>query len=158
LGSASCASNIAEVDLVSGVPSVCVFQQRAWCIQNSNVSIEPGETDFENKGTWIVSGSYWRDLPAVIASPPMCRELPADTVELLEAGQSINWSGRNWQITRVRLRRDGQCDIDLLVPTLADDPRGTAFSRSLGDLRPCRDHTCSGATLITALRQRVERI
>jgi hypothetical protein len=82
----------------------------------------------------------------------------ADTVELLEAGQSINWSGRNWQITRVRLRRDGQCDIDLLVPTLADDPRGTAFSRSLGDLRPCRDHTCSGATLITALRQRVERI
>jgi hypothetical protein len=140
-------------------PKVCEIRQETWCIYRDFNRIEDQFSSSETvHSIWTLSSAYWeRDRPLVIMEPHGCRHGLSDTVQLLGQDARYDWNGRSWNRLRVRLKSDGQCDLQLLSPTLADDQQGSAFFAGLDSIRACTTQSCEGPPLGERIRGLVER-
>lgn len=68
----------------------------------------------------------------------------SDTVSVLGFDEGVEWGQEYWNRIRVRLKHDGSCDLDLLVPYLSDDESGEAFFGGLAliQLMPTVGQAC----------------
>lgn len=129
---------------VSAPPRECEIRLRAWCIiQENSVISDTGryaETDADH--TWKI---HHRDQPQsnlVILEPRGCRAALADTVEAVGYAHGLVWEGAAWDEMRLRLRKDGSCDLTLRVPVATGDPLEWPFSTGRVLLVACKDDAC----------------
>jgi len=141
----SSASTPAVKNTASMPAPVCEIRQRAWCIIQANSVItdipawEPADPDH----TWMIHHRKQPDSNLVIFEPRGCRKAPADTVEAIRFLHGVMWEGRSWDEMKVRLRRDGTCDLTLRVPTWSGDPLEWPFAEGRVNLVACKDEACN---------------
>lgn len=131
--------------VASAPPRECEIRLRAWCIvQENSVISDTGrwaETDADH--TWKI---HHRDQPQsnlVILEPRGCRTALADTVEPIRFTHGLVWEAATWDEMRVRLKKDGSCDLTLRVPVATGDPLEWPFSTGRVLLVACKDDACT---------------
>ncbi|WP_211288334.1 hypothetical protein, partial [Xanthomonas theicola] len=71
----------------------------------------------------------------------------SDTLVLSSYKRGIQWEGRSWDRIRARLKSDGSCDLEVLVPVFDGDQMEWAFATGLMLIRACTDEKCTGPSL-----------
>lgn len=138
-------------------PSKCEIRQSAWCILRSGATIEDRpNTSPPYVSTWILRGAQWPKKPLIVLEPYGCRERMSDATELLSHDKRFRYNGQIWNNLRVRLRRDGSCDIQLISPVLSRDREASAFFAGLTLVRACTNAQCDGPALASKIRQLVD--
>lgn len=156
---AACAPTVAQASppAIDAPPSVCEIQQAVWCLLYSDATYEDRPSGQEAYASqWIVRGGTWQTHPLVINEPRGCRRGQSDTVELVSYERNVSSGGRNVNKMIVKLKQDGSCNLELLSPTLKEDPQAGAFFAGLTLIRPCRDTSCEGRPIAIWLRNLVE--
>lgn len=134
---------------VSAAPHVkCELQMTVWCIREGAKEIV---IKFSQQGTdrraWIIRGFFQPQWPLVVLEPRGCREGVSDAVSILSFDDGVEWGQESWNRIRVRLKQDGSCDLDILVPYLSDDESGEAFFGGLALIQACTTSTCEGPSI-----------
>lgn len=113
----------------------------AYCIEDVGYTIR--ETARSPQSTTLaVMEESWTSPPLVIDEPSACRTALSDTVELV----SQETEGPEMRV-RLRLVRDGRCDLLIKVGSAATDPAATGLSAAITQIRACRSRPCAGPVI-----------
>lgn len=66
----------------------------------------------------------------------------ADTVEARGIEFGVDWDSRKWDRMTVRLRKDGSCDLSILVTPFHDEASEWAFFDGRTFIAACKDEAC----------------
>jgi hypothetical protein len=131
-------------------PLKCEVTPGAWCIVRGIGEIKYVPRQSEQWNKWSLYDNYWKREVGVVLEAPACNETVADRVKLIKLSPNVLWEGRRWKEATVSLRRDGTCDLRLMVPL--SDPmfvRKAASSLS-GHIAACiAGHACADNMLST---------
>jgi hypothetical protein len=116
----------------SAPPRKCEVRQAAWCIfqgawEITDRMIENDKYDH----VWIIRGFFKPKAPLVVMEPNGCRDGLADSVVASEFSDKFSWDGKTWNKMIVRLKRDGSCDLQVLIAKPAVDASADAYFNSL---------------------------
>jgi hypothetical protein len=126
-------------------PRRCLLTRPAWCIDEEVAEVATRtEQGAGNQRSWVLSGASRPDSKLVVLEPSGCADGPANTFEFLAADRHANWGGRPWRSVTARLRKDGSCDLTVLVPPPDPDPMEWALSTGLVMVRACEGAACQG--------------
>lgn len=129
-------------------PRRCEIRQAAWCIEQGAFEIvDRLAQDAAHDRVWTIRGQFRPKSGLVILEPNGCRNGVSDTLALSSYEQGINWEGRSWDRIRARLKTDGSCDLDVLMPAFDGDQMEWAFSTGLMLVKTCTDESCAGPSL-----------
>lgn len=143
-GCASAASTITP----AAPPRKCEIKQAVWCIEQGAFEIiDRLAQDSLHDRIWIVRGSFRPESKLVVLEPNGCRVGVSDMLSLSHYERDIKWEGRSWDRIRARLKSDGSCDLEVLMPAFDGDPMEWAFSTGLVLLKACADVECAGQSL-----------
>lgn len=106
----------------------CAITRGAWCILKGPYQIEYSPVRNEPIYSWTISEKYWRSEAGVILEGQGCKDGAADTLELIDSSSLFSWEGQTWKAATLRLKKNGQCDLQFLVPTSERAPLGMAAS------------------------------
>lgn len=95
----------------------CEISRGAWCFMKGPYQIDFSPVPNMPQNSWTVSEKYWKSEAGVILESTRCEGVLANTIEVVGAPTSVSWQGQDWRQTTLRLRKDGRCDLLLLVPT-----------------------------------------
>ena len=98
-------------------PPKCEISRGAWCFLKGPYQIEFSPVYNVPQNSWTISEKYWHSEAGVILEATSCEGVLANTIEVVGAPASVSWQGKAWKQTTLRLRKDGRCDLLLLVPT-----------------------------------------
>lgn len=127
------------------VPFRCELKRGAWCIRQGSVEItklqrvsvsEPSGT------TWRLRDIHYPSSILVVLEPSACTHGYADTVEARGIEYGVDWDGRRWDKMTVRLRKDGSCDLSILVTPFHDEASEWAFFDGRTFIAGCKDEAC----------------
>ena len=122
----------------------CEVRQPAWCITQGVFELtENLAQDGVHDHVWTLRGQFRRDSSLVVLEPAGCRAGAADAMEFVDFEKGIRWKDRTWDRLRARLRKDGSCDLTMLIPPPDDDSMEWAYSQGLMLVRPCPNEACS---------------
>lgn len=127
----------------SAPPPTCEIRQSAWCIAEGAGQIVRRFDEESHDIAWVLSSVARPNAPLVILEPNGCRKGYSDVVAGLDFGDNIRWHGKMWDRVRVRLKRNGSCDLTLLFPPFSGDSLEWAFSVGRALLMACRDEGCT---------------
>lgn len=149
LMSAACQAQTVSPAALSA-PRVCAAVRGTYCIEELGLTIEETATS-ASQTMLALHGDDWRDKPLVISEPNGCRRGLADTIELMENTES---DGK--LRLRVRLRRDGTCDLQISVNNRRTDPLGDGFFAAMTLIRACYETPCTGPVIGSRIRSAVD--
>lgn len=123
-------------------PQHCVTNHGTWCVlegpREEPLSAESGFSAAKLSNPWQPEAAL------IVLSPTSCSHLRADQLSVLSFEHAQHVYGQDWERLGVRLRADGQCDVQILLPEYSSNPTEWAFSTGLGLLRTCRSEPCTG--------------
>lgn len=126
----------------------CEIKQAVWCIQEGATEIvDRLAEDSVHDRVWTLSDSFRPESKLVVLESNGCRVGHSDTLDLLSYESGFIWEGRSWDRIRARLKKDGTCDLEVLMPPYDGDPMEWAFSTGLILVKPCSDEACKGPNL-----------
>lgn len=129
-------------------PQKCEIKQAVWCIEQGAFEIiDRLAQDAVHDRIWMLRGSFRPESKLVVLEPNGCRSGVSDTLVLTSYEQGIEWNGRSWDRIRTRLKSDGSCDLEVLMPAFDGDPMEWAFSTGLMLVKACADEKCTGPSL-----------
>jgi hypothetical protein len=147
LASSGCAS-AAPTQGPAAPPRHCEIKQAVWCIgQEASEIIDRLVEDGIHDRVWILRGSFRPESKLVVLEPNGCRAGHSDTLSLLSYESGVNWEGRSWDRIKARLKKDGSCDLTVLMPPFDGDQMEWAFSTGLVLVKSCPDESCRGPSL-----------
>lgn len=121
----------------------CDIRLPVWCILQGVDKIElVNEADSSHSDYWILRGSFEPKSQMVILEPSGCRDGLSDTLKPLGFDSGIYWHRKIWDRITVKLKKDGSCNLELLVPPFSNDPMEWAYSNGLMLIRACQDTAC----------------
>lgn len=125
-------------------PLKCEVAHGAWCVVRGIGEIKFVARQNEQWNKWSLYDNYWKREVGVVLETPGCNDTVADRVELIKIRANVLWEGSRWKEAVVSLRRDGTCELRLMVPL--SDPifvRKAASSLS-GHIAACiAGHACT---------------
>lgn len=128
----------------SAPPRECDIRLPVWCILQGVDKIElVNEVDTTHSDFWVLSGSFEPESRLIILEPSGCRDGLSNTLEPLSYDTGIYWHRKMWDRIVVKLKKDGSCDLEFLVPPYEGDPMEWAYSNGMMLIRACQDKTCS---------------
>lgn len=134
----------------SAPPRECDIRLPVWCILQGVDKIElVNEADSLHSDFWVLRGSFEPKSKLIILEPSGCRNGLSDTLEPLGFDSGIYWHKKIWDRIIVKLKKDGSCNLELLVPPYKNDPMEWAYSNGVILLRACQDKTCSDSNPTT---------
>lgn len=141
-------TSAASVQAPAAPPRKCEIKQAAWCIQEGATEIvDRLAEDSVHDRVWTLSDSSSPESKLMVLESNGCRAGRSDTLDLLSYESGFTWEGRSWGRMRARLKKDGTCDLDVLMPAYDGDPMEWAFSTGLILVRSCPDEACTGPNL-----------
>lgn len=145
-------TSVARPEAVSQNPAApphkCEMRQPVWCIyQGASEVADRFAKDPVFSHVWTIRGFFKPQAPLVVLEPDGCRVGRSDAVSALGFDEHVPWEGKSWDRIRVRLKSDGSCDMQILVPLFATDPSGEAYFTGLALIQNCTDENCSGQGL-----------
>lgn len=141
-------TSAAPAQVPAAPPRQCEVKLAAWCIdQEAYEIIGRMAEDGVHDRAWILRGSFRPESKLVVLEPNGCRTGHSDTLSLLSYESGITWEGRSWERVKARLKQDGTCDLEVLMPPFDGDPMEWAFSTGLILVRSCPDEACMGPNL-----------
>ncbi len=150
-GSLFASSGCASATPVQGLaapPRQCEIKQMAWCIQEGAFEIiDRIAEDGIHDRVWILRDSFRPESKLVVLEPNGCRTGRSDALSLLSYESGVTWEGRTWERVKARLKTDGTCDLEVLMPPFDGDPMEWAFSSGLILVGSCPDEACRGPNL-----------
>jgi hypothetical protein len=96
---------------------------------------------------WTLRDSFRPESKLVILEPNGCRTGFSDALAFSGFEQGVKWQDDSWDRMRVRLKMDGSCDLEVLMPPFTGDPMEWAFSTGLMLVKACKDERCEGQSL-----------
>jgi hypothetical protein len=152
-----CVSAAPPAQAPAAPPRKCEIRQSAWCIDQGAFEITDRlAQDSVHDRVWTLRGPFRPESKLVILEPNGCRSGFAETPVLSSYEQKVVWEGRSWDRIRARLKSDGSCDLEVLIPPFDGDPMEWAFSTGLMLVKACKDEACSGESL-AELKPRFEK-
>lgn len=147
----SCSANTADIadqELTAPAPSEpplkCEITRGAWCFLKSPYELNFSHAQNEPYFIWVVSEGMWADEAGVILEDDGCVEQPADTLEVIGGMRHVLWQETKWREVKVSLRKDGSCDLRLLVPLAENAPLDMAASALSTHISVCyRGEACA---------------
>jgi hypothetical protein len=138
-------------------PLKCEISRGAWCIVRGIGEIKFVARQSGKWNKWSLYDNYWKKEVGVVLEGTACIDTVADKVELIKVRPNVLWEDRRWKEAVVSLRRDGTCELRLLVPV--SDPifvRKAASSLS-GHIAACiAGHACADNILSTFVYKSLE--
>jgi hypothetical protein len=123
----------------------CEVRQAAWCISQGAWEITDRFIKHDKYDhAWFIRGFRQPKSPLVVLEPSGCRAGFSDSLSAMRFDRDFAWDGRTWNRLIARLRNDGSCDLEVLIPKPEADPSAEAFFSSLILLRNCPSETCDG--------------
>lgn len=134
----------------SAPPRECDIRLPVWCILQGVDKVElVNEADASHSDFWILRGSFEPESRLIILEPSGCRDGLSDTFAPLGFDSGIYWHHKIWDRVTVKLKKDGSCNLELLVPPYKADPMEWAYSNGMMLIRACQDKTCSDSNPTT---------
>ncbi len=129
-------------------PLHCEFSAVTWCIVEGSYEVTRRLADDSiHDRVWLLRGPFVAESQLVIFEPNGCKSGFSDTLELVRFEQSIRWGNGIWDRASFRLKKNGGCDLVVLMPVFNGNPMEWAFSAGLGLVKSCTDHKCNGPFL-----------
>jgi hypothetical protein len=127
----------------SAPPRECDIRLPVWCILQGVDKIElVNEADASHSDFWILRGSFEPASQLIILEPSGCRDGLSDTFTPLGFDSGIYWHRKIWDRVTVKLKKDGSCNLEFLVPPYKTDPMEWAYSNGMMLIRACQDKAC----------------
>jgi hypothetical protein len=134
-----------ETEGPAAPPRLCEVRQTAWCIGQGALEITDRLIKHDKYDhAWFIRGFFQPKAPLVVLEPTGCRSGFSDSLSAIQFDRNYAWDGRTWNRIVARLRNDGSCDLEVLIPKPEDDPSAEAFFSGLVLLRNCPSETCDG--------------
>jgi hypothetical protein len=112
-------SNAQEVGTPAAPPRKCEVRQAAWCIDQGAWEITDRFIKHDKYDhAWTVRGFFRPKAPLVVLEPSGCRDGFSDSLSAIRFDLRYAWDGKTWNRMVVRLRHDGSCDLDVLIPNM----------------------------------------
>ena len=145
----------------SNVPSApslrCEIRFSAWCIVEGAYEINRQLAgDSIHDRVWSVRGRFKPASKVIILEPNGCKSGSSDALELLKFEQGVRWENGSWDRIQVKLKSDGSCNLEILLPPYDGDPLEWAFASGLPLIRACENDVCDSAS-IGELRSQFEQ-
>ena len=138
----------AELQRPAAPPRKCEVRQAVWCIYQGAWEITDRLVEHQKYDrVWIVRGFFQPRAPLVVMEPNGCREGLADSATAIRFDSQFVWEGKSWNKMTVQVKKDGTCDLDILLPKAQSDPTGEAYFSGLPLLHTCATSTCEGSGL-----------
>ncbi len=129
-------------------PRRCEIKQAVWCIQEGSTEIvDRIAEDSVHDRVWTLSDWSNPESKLVVLESNGCRVGYSDAFDFLSYENGFTWKGRSWGRMRVRLKKNGTCDLEVLMPPYDGDPMEWAFSTGLILLKSCPNKNCIGQNL-----------
>jgi hypothetical protein len=130
-------------------PLQCEISRGAWCIIKGvgEIRLEEGRDGKWNK--WTIVDRYWNREVGLIFEEISCADTEADRIEIVHVRSNVRWEQGLWNEATVSLRKDGSCELRLMVPVSDQEFRKKAASSLSGHIaaclpgRPCADNILS---------------
>lgn len=152
----ACASAAPPAPDAGSPPLHCEFRQGAWCIaEGAYVVTRTLSADRVHDRTWSLRGRFRPESELLINEVNGCKSGYADELTLLSYESSVEIGGARRDRMKVRLKSDGTCDLEFLIPSFDGDPMEWAFSTGLTLARGCTDAECTPLPL-NELKSQVE--
>lgn len=127
----------------SSPPLHCVNKHGAWCVLDG--AREQPLASVSGMAAFKLSDPSQSDASLIVISPVGCDRVRADQLAFLSFEHGLKQYGQEWERVGVRLRNDGTCDLQILLPQFSSNPFEWAFSSGLQLIRACKSDTCEGA-------------
>ena len=138
-------------------PLKCEISRGAWCIVKGIGEIKFVARQNEQWNRWALYDNYWKKEVGVVLEGSGCIDTVADKVELIKVRSNVIWEGRRWKEAVVSLRRDGTCELRLMVPVSDPNFVRKAASSLSGHIAACvAGHTCVDNILSTLVYKSLE--
>jgi hypothetical protein len=119
----------AELQRPAAPPRKCEVRQAVWCIYQGAGEITDRLVEHQKYDrVWIVRGFFQPRAPLVVMEPNGCREGLADSATAIRFDSQFVWERKSWNKMTVQVKKDGTCDLDILLPKAQSDPTGEATS------------------------------
>lgn len=126
-------------------PRKCEMRQPVWCIYQGAWEITDRLVERQKYDrVWVVRGFSRPKAPLVVMEPNGCREGLSDSVKATRFDSKFEWEAKIWNLMTIRLKSDGSCDLDILIPKAQSDPTGEAYFSGLPLIHPCATSSCEG--------------
>lgn len=133
---------------ISAPPSSCEIKFSAWCIAEGAYKISRVlASDGVHDRVWTLSGRFEPASKLIILEPNGCNVGFSDEAVLLGAKKGVRWHDQQWDRIQVRLKKDGSCDLQILVPPPSNSPMEWAYSSGLPLIRTCTKDQCPARNL-----------
>lgn len=144
----SASPSIGSPSQPSAPPRKCEIRQSVWCIDREvdEITNRIAERSIYDR-IWVLQDDLRPESQLVVLEPNGCRAGRSDMLDLLSYENGFTWEGRSWGRMRARLKKDGTCDLEVLMPPYDGDPMEWAFSTGLILVRSCPDDACTGPNL-----------
>ena len=123
-------------------PLHCVTEHGAWCVLDG--AREQQLVGASGTSAFRLSNPSQSDAALIVISPSSCDRVRADQLSFLSFEHGLKRHGQDWERVGMRLRSDGKCDIQILLPQFSSSPFEWAFSTGLQLIRACKSDTCEG--------------
>jgi hypothetical protein len=124
----------------------CEIRQRAWCIHNGTAEVtlvQPVVSSDPPGRAWLLRDLHYPNSFLAVLEPQGCREVLADAVDPVSFAHGVHWREKTWDQLVVRLRKDGSCDLKLLLSPYDPSTESWAFSEGRNLLLACKDDACT---------------
>ncbi|MYM41936.1 hypothetical protein [Duganella qianjiadongensis] len=118
-------------------PLKCEVTHGAWCVARGIGEIKFVAHQNEQWNRWSLYDNYWKREVGVVLETPGCSDTVADRVELIKISPNVLWEGSRWKEAVISLRRDGTCELRLMVPLSDLNFVGKAASSLTGHIAAC---------------------
>jgi hypothetical protein len=134
----------------ASAPRTCQDIRGAYCIESVGLTVHL-QSSSSTKSELLIYEQAWRSTPIRIVEPATCTQSLSDTVEALDFDADPAESR-----IRVRLAKNGSCDLDIFVGGRRSDPAGNGFFTAMTQLRACRARPCTGPVIGGIIRQKLK--
>lgn len=132
--------------LAQGAPSSpplhCVAEHGTWCVLDG--ALERKLAGTSEMSVFRLSNPSHSDAALIVVAPLSCDRARADQLTFLSFEHGVKQYGQEWERIGVRLRSDGTCDLQILLPPFSSNPFEWAFGSGLQLIRACKSETCEG--------------
>lgn len=160
-GTIGCASSALPINSFaqrpSSPPRICEIRHSAWCIDREVSEIIDKPARYLNYDrAWMLQDDLELESVLVVLEPNGCRSGFSDIFVMSNYEKDFEWDGQRWDRIQVRLKKDGSCDLGVLIAPYEGGDIGWAFSTALILVRNCVNADCSGGHNIGELKQEFE--
>ena len=145
-----CAPTPPKIALAASAPRTCSETRGAYCIESVGLAIHVEKVS-PTVNRIRVFEDHWQGTPLTITEPASCGSTRSDTVETLHHEKANDATK-----LRLRLVRNGSCDIDIAVAGKARDPAGHGFFTAMTQIRACERAPCEGPVIGGIIRQELD--